>query len=221
MTIKKFLAKASRLITGFSVLYGLYLLILLTIPYFTFQRDTDFLLTKRLVVHHDYYMAAFWCHIFTSPVLVLTGLLQFSGKIINSYPSAHRLAGKIYLVTLLFISAPGALILAFYANGYLVTKISFIVLTLLWITFSILGYKTIRKRNFEAHGNFILRSYGLTLSAITLRFYAYLLAVFHSTLLPKDAYLLIALLSWIPNLIIAEILIRKGFIRSVMSRIKE
>jgi hypothetical protein len=216
--MKEHIAGIARIPVYAIVLYGLYLLVLLTLPYLSLERNTDFLRTKQAVVHHDYYMTAFWMHIFSSPVLVLSGLFQFSGRIIARRPRLHRVSGKIYVIVLLFVSAPGALVLAWYANGYLLTKLSFLLLTGLWIVFSILGYIRARQKRFEAHGNFLLASYMLALSAITLRFYAYLIGVLNIPLQPKDAYLLISLLSWIPNLAIAWLMIRAGFIKGVLSR---
>jgi hypothetical protein len=107
------------------------------------------------------------------------------------------------------ISGPGGLIMGFYANGGWPARISFIILSFLWIGFTAYAFLLARKKEFFLHSDYMIRSYSLTLSAITLRIYAFLLP---SVILlePHTAYRLIAWLSWIPNLVIAEIIIRKG-----------
>lgn len=54
----------------------------------------------------------------------------------------------------------------------------------------------------------MIRSYALTLSAVTLRFYAYLFDVFNVAIGPRETYIILAYLGWIPNLLFAEIMIR-------------
>jgi hypothetical protein len=57
----------------------------------------------------------------------------------------------------------------------------------------------------------MLRSYALTLSAVTLRLYAYLFDVFNLPFGPTETYIIVSYLSWIPNLIFAEICIYHGW----------
>jgi len=197
------------------ILYAVYLLVLLTVPYLAFEKNTDFLLTKQLIYHLDWWRWSFYIHIFSSPVIILSGLFQFSRKMIRNHPKWHRRLGKIYLVFVLFISGPSALIMSFYANGNLPTKISFVLLSSCWIMVTYLGYFFIRRGNRIKHGNFLLRSYALTLSAITLRFYAYLMDLGGINLHPVDAYMLLSWISWVPNLAIVEIMIRLGFVRKL------
>jgi hypothetical protein len=64
----------------------------------------------------------------------------------------------------------------------------------------------IKKRNFTKHGEWMLRSYALTLSAIMLRSYALLFDVLHIDMHPRNVYITIAWLSWVPNLLVAEVL---------------
>ena len=96
--------------------------------------------------------------------------------------------------------------MSFYANGNLTAKISFVLLSVLWILFTALAFMYALKRDFVLHRNFMMRSYALTLSAVTLRGYAFLLPYF-SHLEAKQEYALLAWSSWTINLIIAEILI--------------
>ncbi len=62
----------------------------------------------------------------------------------------------------------------------------------------------------------MIRSYALTLSAVTLRFYAYLFDYFNLDISPRETYTIIAYMSWIPNLVFAEFLIRKGYVHYLL-----
>lgn len=99
------------------------------------------------------------------------------------------------------------MIMSFYANGGRIAQTSFVILTTLWILFTFLAFLSIRKGKIERHVKWMIRSYALTLSAVTLRFYAYAFDAMGLTLGPRETYWLLAYLSWIPNLIIAQVLI--------------
>lgn len=201
-----------------AILYASYLLIVLTLPYLAFGRTTDFLATKQLVYHIDWWRYAFYIHIFSSPVIILSGMFQFSRKLLYGFSKIHRTLGKIYVLFVLFVSGPSALVMGFYANGTLLTKISFVLLSVLWIVFTLKAWTAVRRRDFNTHGNWMLRSYALTLSAVTLRFYAYLIDVFQLDIAPVQAYELLAWASWVPNLLLAELLVRSGYVRRLNTR---
>ncbi|MBC7488247.1 MAG: DUF2306 domain-containing protein [Cytophagaceae bacterium] len=191
-----------------------WLMLKLTIPYFRFEYDVSFLLTKQSVLHIASWRYAFYIHISTSLIVLFTGIFQFVNYLLVHYPRLHRVFGKTYLVTVLFLSAPSGLIMSFYANGGLWSKISFVCVSLLWWLFSFIAYQKIKKRKIEQHINFMIRSYALTLSAISLRLYVVFLPhIFH--LHSHEMYTLVAWLSWVPNLLIAEWIIRSQFFQRV------
>jgi hypothetical protein len=196
-------------LVGCVLLYATYLLVLLTLPYLSFKPGIEFLETKQLVYHLPWYRYSFYFHIFSSVVLVFTGFLQFNRYILKNTPRFHRISGAIYLVVVLFLSGPSGWILSLYANGGILAKVSFLTLTSLWWITTLLAYYYLRKHEYLQHGNWMARSYSLTLSAVTLRFYAYLFDVFGVSFDPITTYTLLAYLSWIPNLTIAEWIIRK------------
>ncbi len=54
----------------------------------------------------------------------------------------------------------------------------------------------------------MVRNYAVTFSAVTLRLWLLLLIVFNSEV--EAAYVTVAWLSWVPNLLIAELIIGSG-----------
>lgn len=176
-------------------------------PYLSFRYDVDFLLTKQTVLHILSWRVAFYTHITTSLFVLLIGIFQFVKPILIHQPRLHRLLGKIYIALTIFISAPSGLIMAFYANGGIWAKVSFVMVSVLWWYFTFRAYRKIRKGDVKAHLDNMYRSYALTFSAITLRLYVFFLPGFLN-LHGKEMYTLVSWLSWVPNLIFAEILVR-------------
>ena len=200
-----------------SILYASYLLILLSLPYIHFISDIDFLLTKQLLYHIKVWRVSFYVHVFSSSFIILAGLFQFNRFVIHQKKRLHKILGYIYIVLVIFISGPSAFVMSLYANGGIPAQISFTLLSILWILTTVISFLSIRKGKIENHANWLLRSYALTLSAVTLRFYAYLFDVCNIPLHPIDTYIVLTWISWIPNLLICEVLIRKGYIRSLLS----
>jgi uncharacterized membrane protein len=198
------------------ILYGSYLLLLLSLPYLALKPGIDFLITKQLIYHIKPWKWSFYVHVFTSVFLLIPGLLQFIPFFIHRWKKAHRFLGYIYFSVLLLLSGPSALVMSFYANGGFLSKLSFVLLSITWISTTIYALIAIKKGNIEQHANFLLRSYLLTLSAISLRTYAYLMDVFGWHLHPIDEYTLLAWISWVPNLLLAELLIKSGFIQFLL-----
>lgn len=200
------------------IIYASYLLLLLSLPYLEIRRGIDFLKTKQLIYHIKHWKYSFYIHVFSSILVITSGLFQFSKTVLNKYTKLHRISGFIYLVTTLLISGPAALVMSFYANGGYPAQISFVILSILWLGSTFLAYYYVRKKDYVTHGKWMTRSYALTLSAVSLRLYAYLFDVFHFAMHPVDLYILISWMSWIPNLIVAEIFIRRGLIRRLLEK---
>lgn len=185
------------------VLYGSVLMLLITLPYLSFKLNVDFLVTKQSIIHLKHWRYAFYFHILTSVFVLLAGATQFSSYFLRRFRKAHRLIGKMYVFIILFLSGPAALVMSWYANGPVLAKMSFVLLSILWILFTGLAFYFALKKNFVQHRNFMIRSYALTLSAITLRLYALLIPYFvHMD--GRDEYALISWASWTINLMVAE-----------------
>ena len=187
-----------------------FLMIRLTLPYRAMQPDIAFLRSKQHIYHVKHWRFSFYTHVFTSCLVLLAGFTQFSSWLLRRRPRIHRTMGWTYLVTVCLVSGPAAFVMALYANGGWLARTSFTTLATLWIGFTFLaGYYVMRKR-FVLHGSFMIRSYALTLSAITLRSYTYLLEQTTWNITPREIYILTAWLSWVPNLLVAEWLIRRS-----------
>jgi uncharacterized membrane protein len=117
---------------------------------------------------------------------------------------AHRWFGRSYVAAIL-VGGLGAVALAPFAETGSVARLGFGTLGVLWITFTILAVVRIRQGDRAAHRRWMIRSFALTLAAVTLRLY--LPASIAAGLPFEIAYPAIAWLCWVPNLIFAEVIV--------------
>lgn len=148
-------------------------------------------------------------HIATAPLLLLISSLLLFFPLEKRLPALHRCLGTIYVVFVLAVSAPSALVLSFYAFGGLSGKISFGLLSLLWWFFTCLAYKQACKKDFKSHQVNMSRSFLLVLSAVNLRLFTFIFSHFLEWSGP-EMYSWASWLSWLPFLLIYE-LKQKGF----------
>ncbi len=190
-----------------TLLFFTYLMFAIVAPYSSGRLDIDFLLTKQEIIHLLHYQWAFYLHIFSSLFILAAGVVQFSRWVRERFLNLHRWVGRVYILLILVISAPAALVMSFYGNGGAFAQMSFVILSLLWWWFTYKAFATVRKGDIRSHQKFMIRSYALTLSAISLRISQMLLSE-HTLLEPETIYLTISWSSWVGNLLVAEWIIR-------------
>ena len=151
------------------------------------------------------YMSSFYIHIIFGGIALLIGWIQFSKKLREKYLKLHRTIGKIYVISV-FISGPFAFYIGFFVFGGIPTQIGFTLGALIWILFTYMGYSAIRKGNVAKHKEYMMYSYAGTFAAVTLRLWLPMLMAFMSF---KIAYGIAVWLSWMPNVIVAYLIIHK------------
>ena len=184
------------------------LMLRITLPYLSFENKVGFLMLKQQQWDIEIWRMAFYLHVLTSMFALLAGFTQFSKYLQRTRKDIHRFIGRIYVVVILGISGPSGLVMALYARGGWISGSAFTLLSILWIYFTLQAYMTARSGNFKAHRAFMIRSYALTLSAITLRSWKWLLVLLFEPR-PLTVYLIVAWLGFIPNLLVAEWIIHK------------
>mgnify|MGYP003684328173 CR=1 FL=1 len=186
---------------------GSVFLFFITASYLNFCSECNFLLKKQDVVYNPFWRTAFYFHITGGMLAIITGPLQFVKAFRKRFMKVHRVIGKIYIAAILFLAGPTGLFMAFYAEGGTFSIIGFLFMSTLWLTTTYLAYESIRKKDFVAHRDWMVRSFALSLAAVTLRtcvpILTYYLGFDAETVITWSAWF-----SWVPNLIIAELLIR-------------
>lgn len=188
-------------------IYFFWLMVRLTLDYVPYNTNVAFLMIKQTeVTTLPEYRYIFYSHVYTSIFVLLLGFIQFFTFRSRAGKKLHRWSGYGYVVVLLAIAAPSGLYMGVYANGGLPSKISFVLLSMLWWGTTWLAMRRIASRDFVAHRRWMIRSYALCLSAVTLRMWKVVIVMlFH--LPPMETYKIIAWAGWVPNLIIAELII--------------
>jgi len=204
--------KYSKYLLWIGYFYFSYLLLLITLQYIPYHTDVAFLRIKQEVVVLNHYKIAFFTHVYTSIFLMIFGALQFSNYLQKKHKKWHRISGIFYVGILLLLSGPSGLVMSYYANGGFLAQVSFLLLSTFWMLFTFLSLFFILKKQLIKHQKFAIRSFALTLSAISLRLFKYLLVFFFEPL-PMDAYRIAAWAGWTFNLLVAELIIYYKFSR--------
>jgi uncharacterized membrane protein len=195
---------------------GLYLLLSLLIltmlvtllQYARLDDHTGFLQYKQDWLDDPVWKSAFYIHVFTCFFCLFAGLTQFSKEVMRRQKKTHRLLGKIYVFNILFINVPVGMILAVNANGGLISKVAFSLLGVLWCYTTLMAWLYAKRKQFTLHRQFMIRSYALTLSALTLRLWKPVLM----NLTTLDTYTIYQIDAWLGfglNLLVAEWIIRR------------
>lgn len=179
----------------------------ITFAYIPYNTDVGFLRIKQQYIGIDHWRIAFFIHVYASMWVLLAGFSQFSKALLRNRPRLHRALGYSYVINVLLITGPAGLLMGFYANGGISSRIAFVSLALLWIFFTAMALVKARQKDFTAHRRYMIRSYALTLSALTLRAWKYAITN-TAELPPMDVYRVVAWLGWVVNLVVAEWIIR-------------
>ncbi len=145
-------------------------------------------------------------HVAGAATALLVGSCQFIGPLRRRVPAVHRWTGRTYAVACL-VGGVGGLMLALGSTAGPVAATGFGVLAVLWLTTTTLGWRTALSRDFGAHRRWMIRSWALTLAAVTLRLYMVAIPLVPAD--PVAVYVAIAWLCWVPNLLVAELYLRR------------
>jgi hypothetical protein len=101
-----------------------------------------------------------------------------------------------------------------HAAGGMTTRSVFFLLALATLGTTLVGYLRIRHGDVRSHREWMLRSYACIFAAVTLRIWIpILMLATDGEFLP--AYRVVAWLAWVPNIIWAEVVIRRGWTPSL------
>ncbi|CAN7146337.1 DUF2306 domain-containing protein [Devosia sp. LjRoot3] len=161
----------------------------------------------HVAYHADLRPIAFYTHVVLAPAALALVPFQLWNGLRASKPGLHRLLGRAYGIAIV-LSGLSGLWLALTTEAGAVAAWGFGLLAIAWLATTIRGIGLAMQGDRLAHRRWMIRSIALTLAAVSLR-----LQVFATLLLdlPFDtAYSAIAWLCWVPNLIVAELVLRRG-----------
>lgn len=160
--------------------------------------------------------AAFSAHIVAGGIALVVGPFQFWRGLRDRHRALHRWTGRAYLAAV-GIAGASALVMAPFNDAGLVGFFGFGALAVLWLATGWQAYRAIRRRDVASHRAWMMRNFALTYAAVTLRLWIGVLIGVQ--LLPggdidfdtvfTNAYAAVPFLAWLPNLLLAEWLIRR------------
>jgi uncharacterized membrane protein len=169
--------------------------------YFPPNFDALFLLGRE-ATFRGAYRWAFYLHIVSAPVVLLTGLVLLSESVRRRCGGAHRVLGRVHVVVVVACVLPTSAVMSRHAFAGWCAGLSFLVLSAATAGCTVAGVAAARRRRYDRHRRWMLRSYTLLCSAVVLRLIsgaaglvgvpsperAYVVAAWCSWLLPLAAY---------------------------------
>ncbi len=149
--------------------------------------------------------AAFILHTSFGGLALLLAPWQFVGWLRRRFPAMHRWAGRAYLGCVA-VAGVAAFPVAFGTFAGPIAATGFSLMATAWLGATLLAWRAVRRHHYAAHRRWMIRSFALCLSAVTLR-----LALLLPMQLDLDfltLYRFTAWGSWIGNLLIAELWLR-------------
>jgi len=141
-------------------------------------------------------------HVGGAVTALVVGSMQFLPRLRRKASPPHRWTGRVYVVACL-VGGVAGLVLAPGSFAGPIASAGFGGLALLWIGVTIMGWRAATQGRFADHRRWMIRSWALTLAAVTLRLYLPLVMILDLPFLPW--YRAISFLAWVPNLIAAEL----------------
>jgi len=159
------------------------------------------------VAHNRFLNPWIIIHAASAATALLLGPLQFLPAVRRRWPRVHRWTGRTYVVSSL-VGGASALVLAAGISSGVIAGAGFAALGAVWIYVTTQGWHTGRARQWSKHPRWMIRSFAMTFSAVTLRIYMLLAGMLGFDMV--SAYPAIAWLCWAPNAILAELYLRRG-----------
>jgi Predicted membrane protein (DUF2306) len=190
------------IIAASAILIGIYPVI-----YFIVDRKFGLLSSKSDGLLSDvFWNVSFYIHIVFGGLALMIGWTQFVSKWRTAKLNWHRRIGKLYVIMVL-LSALAGIHIAFHATGGFIASLGFICLGIIWFYTTLKAFLLIKEGKVDHHQRMMIYSYAACFAAVTLRIWLPLLTLaFHDFV---KAYLIVAWMCWVPNMIVAYFIVRR------------
>jgi uncharacterized membrane protein len=153
------------------------------------------------------YRPAFYVHIFSSPFVLLNGLILLSETVRRRRRRLHRVLGWVQVVVLLLFVLPSGVVMSRHAFGGWAAGLSFLVLSVATAICAIVGVVYARRGRYDRHRRWMLRCYVLICSAVALRLMSGAAGALGVSS-PETAYVAASWASWVLPLATFELVDR-------------
>jgi uncharacterized membrane protein len=144
-------------------------------------------------------------HVAGAGTALMVGAFQFLPAV-RRRRTLHRWLGRTY-ATGCIVGGCAGFMLAFGTTAGPVASVGFGLLAPIWIFTTVQAWRMAVARRFDEHRRWMIRSFSLTFAAVTLRLYLPIGVIAGLTF--AQIYVATAWISWIPNLLAAELYLRR------------
>lgn len=187
-----------RFLTGLVAVLSVVIAVL-SLRYFVLPETAPLLKLKT-----GAFRVALLAHAGAAVVALAVGPFQFSDRLRKRSPLAHRRMGYVYFAGV-FLGGGVGLFSALGAEGGLSARVGFFLLGVGWLASAWMALAAIRGGDVARHREWMVRNFALTFAAVTLRIWLPTLTAATGSFI--DAYRTVAWLCWVPNAIVAEVLL--------------
>ncbi|WP_332698824.1 DUF2306 domain-containing protein [Devosia sp.] len=145
-------------------------------------------------------------HAAAASTALLVAPLQFIAALRNRNPRVHRIIGRLYVAACLIGGFTG-LPLAWGATAGPIATAGFGILAILWLWTTTMAWRLAVARRIVEHRRWMVRSVALTAAGIMLRIYLGIMLTLPIEF--DEGYRVIAFLCWVPNIVLAELYLRR------------
>lgn len=186
------------------IFFALYLSSI-ALSYFSFDLNYGFLKAKKDMLDNPLWVVFFFVHLFFGAVATLSGWPLFFKRLVHFKSVWHKRIGKAYIYSILLFTGPTGLYLSFFAEGGRWATVGFILMSLAWMFPTYMAFYFIVNKNLKAHYRWIIRSYCMTLSGVTLRLFMPFGARIDTW--NEETTFIISSYVWIFNVVLGEIIL--------------
>lgn len=136
--------------------------------YFPPDFQAEFL-EGRQAYFYGSYQCAFYAHVITGPITLVSGLFLLSSPLRVRYRRLHRRLGLAQAAFVLLVLFPSGLAMAFHARGGPIARLGFAALAVATATACALGFRDVLNQHYDRHELWMRRTFILLASAVVLR----------------------------------------------------
>ncbi len=161
------------------IFYSLWLMVIyfalylsaIALSYFSFDMNFGFLKAKQDMLSNKLWVVFFFVHLFFGATATMTGWPLFFKRLVAFKSDWHKRIGKVYIYSILLFTGPTGVYLSFFAEGGHWATVGFLLMSMAWMFPTYMAFYFIINKNLKQHYRWIIRSYCMTLSGVTLRLF--------------------------------------------------
>ncbi|MGW7576267.1 DUF2306 domain-containing protein [Streptomyces sp. NPDC054765] len=149
------------------------------------------------------YYASLVVHALPAGLALSIGPWQFVPRLRTRFPRLHRIAGRVYLISVVLAALAAAYAAAVTPSGFPL-QVAFYMLIAAWLFTAAQAYRTIRRGEVQLHRIWMIRNYAFTFAAVTLRLYQLAGLLLMPSVEYRDIYTASAWAALLGNVLVAE-----------------